>query len=119
MNDLPRMIYKISDRVSWDIALANGIFDGAPIDLQDGYIHFSTASQAKETARLHFAGASDLILGEVDTQALGDKLKWEASRGGELFPHLYGKLEMAAVIATYSLPLGNDGVHIFPEHLDR
>lgn len=118
MNDTPQLIYKISDQPSWDAALASGTFEGAPIDLQDGYIHFSTASQAKETARLHFAGMENLVLGEVTVSDLGDDLKWEASRGGELFPHLYAKLSMSSVVETYPLELDENGAHIFPDHLD-
>lgn len=90
------------------------MFRGAPVDLSDGFIHFSTATQAAETAAKHFAGQSDLLLLHIDSAKLGDKLKWEPSRGGALFPHLYGELALAAVTKVDSLPLGSDGSHQFP-----
>jgi uncharacterized protein (DUF952 family) len=85
-----------------------------PVDLADGYIHFSTAAQARETAAKHFAGQADLVLVAVDAGALGTALRWEPSRGGQLFPHLYAELPMAAVRWVKPLPLGPDGVHVFP-----
>ncbi len=90
------------------------MFRGSPVDLSDGFIHFSTAAQAVETAAKHFAGQRDLILASVDAATLGDRLKWEPSRGGALFPHLYGELELAAVTRIDPLPLGADGRHEFP-----
>ena len=93
---------------------AEGVFHGAPIDLQDGFIHFSDAKQVAETAAKHFAGQADLLLLHVDTASLGDKLKWEPSRGGALFPHLYGPLALDAVRKVEPLPLGPDGAHVFP-----
>jgi uncharacterized protein (DUF952 family) len=90
------------------------VFAGAPVDLADGFIHFSTAAQIAETAARHFAGARDLVLVSVDGDRLGPALKWEKSRGGAMFPHLYAPLALSAVIAVEPLPLGGDGLHIFP-----
>lgn len=108
-------IYKICDAALWREAERSGIFRGAAIDLSDGYIHFSTAEQAVETAARHFAGQNDLVLAAIDAGALGESLKWEPSRGGALFPHLYGTLPMSAVRHVAPLPLGADGRHVFPE----
>jgi uncharacterized protein (DUF952 family) len=111
------LIYKISPRAAWRQAEAAGVFTGAPVDVADGYIHFSTAAQARETAAKHFAGQADLILAAVDAAALGEALKWEPSRGGDLFPHLYAPLAMSAVSWAKDLPLGADGRHVFPEEM--
>jgi len=108
-------IYKICDRVRWRKAERDGLFDGAPGDLRDGFIHFSTAVQVRETAEKHFAGADDLMLIAVDADSLADALKWEVSRGGALFPHLYGILPLTAVLWARPLPLGPDRRHVFPE----
>ena len=89
-------IYKILPASLWTEAQRAGVFRGAAIDLTDGYIHFSTAEQAAETAAKHFAGQTDLMLLHVDADALGDALKWEPSRGGALFPHLYAELDVEA-----------------------
>lgn len=112
---MPKTIYKIADETLWRAAEKAGRFDGAPIDLADGYIHFSTADQARETAAKHFAGRDDLLLVAVDADRLGHRLKYEASRGGALFPHLYAPLELSAVLWVKELPLGADGAHVFPE----
>jgi len=109
------LIYKIEDKKIWNEALKSGRYDGAPIDLSDGYIHFSTAGQARETADKHFAGRENLIIAAFDTAALEPFLKWEISRGDALFPHYYGKLDMKAVVQTFDLPVGADGKHIFDE----
>jgi uncharacterized protein (DUF952 family) len=111
-------IYKICPAALWREAEGCGRFEGAAVDLADGFIHFSTAAQVKETAARHFAGARDLMLVAVNAAALGDVLRWEPSRGGDLFPHLYGALPVAAVRWARPLPLGVDGRHLFPE-LDR
>jgi uncharacterized protein (DUF952 family) len=111
-------IYKISPLTAWQQAESAGRFTGAPVDLADGYIHFSTAAQVQETAAKHFAGASDLVLVAVDAAALGADLVWESSRGGALFPHLYADLPMSAVLWAKPLPLGPDGVHLFPPLAD-
>lgn len=107
-------VYKIAPAALWREAEAAGAFRGAPVDLADGFIHFSTAEQARETAARHFSGQADLVLVAVDAAALGDALRWEPSRGGALFPHLYGPLPMGAVRSVAALPLGADGAHAFP-----
>jgi len=103
-------IYKLLDAAAWRAAQAAGAFSGSAVDARDGFIHFSDAAQAQETARLHFQGAADLVLLTVDADALGPGLQWEASRGGALFPHLYGALPVAAVIAWRAVELDADGV---------
>ena len=108
----PDLIYKVADRGLVESATASGTFHGAPIDLADGFIHFSTASQLRDTLRLHFAGQGDLMLLAIRVSALDD-LRWEPSRGGQLFPHLYGSLPVEAVIRVDDLPLGPDGRHVF------
>ncbi|MEW9616772.1 DUF952 domain-containing protein [Shinella sp. S4-D37] len=112
---MAKTIYKIVPASLWQAAKAAGIFAGAAIDLSDGFIHFSTATQAKETAARHFAGQDDLLLVAVDGEALGDKLVYEPSRGGDLFPHLYAALPLSAVLWEKPLPLGPEGAHQFPE----
>lgn len=112
---MSKLIYKIAPKTLWQEAEAKGVFTGAPVDIADGYIHFSTASQARETAAKHFVGQSDLLLVAIDGDALGDALKWEVSRGGALFPHLYAPLDLSAVVWVKPLPLGDDGQHQFPE----
>ena len=107
-------IYKIVPADLWTKAQDDGRFLGSAVDLHDGFIHFSTAAQAAETTARHFAGQNGLLLVSVDAARLGDKLKWEPSRGGALFPHLYGDLELAAVTDVAPLPLGPDGRHKFP-----
>lgn len=109
------LIYKICPESLWREAEDAGEFRGAPVDLQDGYIHFSTAPQARETAARHFAGRDDLLLVAVEGEALGDALRYEPSRGGDLFPHLYAPLALAAVRWVRPLPLGTDGRHVFPD----
>ena len=109
------MIYKIAPRALWEEAEKAGVFAGAPVDHADGFIHFSTAGQARETAARHFAGKDDLLLVAVRPDALGDALRYEVSRGGDLFPHLYAPLPLDAVAWAKPLPLGPDGRHLFPE----
>jgi uncharacterized protein (DUF952 family) len=108
-------IYKICPESLWHDAGRAGAFDGAPIDLADGFIHFSTAEQVAETAARHFAGQDDLVLVAVDPGLLGDALRYEVSRGSALFPHLYGPLSLSAVCWVKPLPLGSDGRHVFPD----
>ncbi|MGL4311496.1 MAG: DUF952 domain-containing protein [Paracoccaceae bacterium] len=110
------LIYKILRRPEWDAFRAAGETAGAPVDLADGYIHFSTAEQIAETAARHFTHESNLVLLAVQADALGPSLRWEPSRGGALFPHLYRNLTLADVLWDKSLPLGASG-HIFPEGL--
>lgn len=108
------LIYKIFLRSEWDAFRNAGDTAGAPIDLADGYIHFSASPQLAETAAKYFAAISDLVLVACDADLLGGQLKWEPSRGGVLFPHLYRRLCLADVVWDKSLPLGVTG-HIFPE----
>ena len=97
------LIYKIVAAEAWEAAVARGVFDGASIDLSDGYIHFSTAAQVEETAAKHFAGQDNLLLVAVEEAALRGKLVYEASRGGALFPHLYAPLPTA--LTKFAVPL--------------
>lgn len=110
------LIFKIFRRPEWDAFCAAGETAGAPIDLADGYIHFSTAATVAETASKYFATESDLVLVAFSADTLGPALKWETARGGVLFPHLYRTLALAEVVWDKSLPLGATG-HIFPEGL--
>jgi len=107
-------IYKICPASLWREAERAGKFRGSEHDRRDGFIHFSTPEQAAETAAKHFASQRDLVLLQVDAARLGAHLKWEPSRGGALFPHLYGDLDLAAVTKIHPLPLGPDGKHTFP-----
>ena len=104
------LIYKILPQTEWKAAQALGEFPGSGIDLADGYIHFSTAGQAGETARKYFAGQAGLLVLHVGTQGLGPSLKWEPSRGGDLFPHLYRSLKLDEVRAVSEAPLDPDGL---------
>ncbi|MBB3944732.1 uncharacterized protein (DUF952 family) [Rhizobium skierniewicense] len=115
MSETPPVLYKIVPSALWREAQEKGVFEGAEIDLQDGYIHFSTAAQVKETALKHFTGQNDLLLVAVDGTALGEKLVFETSRGGDLFPHLYASLPLSAVLWETPLTLDDDGAHQFPE----
>ena len=101
-------IYKILARTDWAAAQAAGRYDGSSVDLADGFIHFSTLAQAPETARRHFAGQADLVVLEIEGDDLGSGLKWEPSRGGDLFPHLYGALDVGLVRGVTEAPLGAD-----------
>lgn len=107
------LVYKILSKDEWQAARTLGLFEGSAVDRQDGYIHFSTAEQVEETAAKHFAGRRDLVLLAVAADALTD-LRWEPSRGGALFPHLYAPLDVAAVASANDLPLAPDGRHLFP-----
>lgn len=108
------LVYKICPQEMWRKAESEGSFAGAPVDRRDGFIHFSTAGQVAETAAKHFAGQPGLVLVAVAAAALGDALKYEASRGGALFPHLYGVLPMSAVRWVKPLPLDGAGRRVFP-----
>ncbi|MFC6687186.1 DUF952 domain-containing protein [Jhaorihella thermophila] len=110
------LIYKIFRAPEWAALQEAGETAGAPVDLADGFIHFSTAEQVAETAAKHFAGEDGLVLLAVDAETLGEALRWEPSRGGALFPHLYRRLRLAEVLWAKPLPLV-DGIHRFPEDL--
>ena len=112
----PMLIFKILRAPEWAELQAKGESAGAPVDIADGFVHFSTAEQAAETAAKHFAGADGLVLLALEADALGDALKWEVSRGGALFPHLYAPLRLADVHWVKPLPL-LDGTHQFPEEV--
>jgi uncharacterized protein (DUF952 family) len=103
-------VYKILSARAWAQAKAVGRFEGAAIDLKDGFIHLSSADQVRETARLHFAGQEGLIVVAFEAESLGAALKWEPSRGGALFPHLYGPLDVGLAVDVQPLPLNADGV---------
>lgn len=111
---MSQIIYKIAPEALWREAERIGHFTGAPVDVADGFIHFSTASQVRETAARHFAGQADLLLIAIDGARLGDALKYDVSRGGALFPHLYAPLDLDAVVWVKPMPLGEDGAHRFP-----
>ena len=102
------LVYKIMTAEEWRSALGKGRFEGSAVDLADGYIHLSTAEQAQETAAKHFHSRADLVLVALDVDALSP-IKWEPSRGGALFPHLYGPLDTALALTVKTLPLGPDG----------
>ena len=108
-------IYKICTAPEWHEAEHAGVYRGSAVDQRDGFIHFSTAETSAETASKWFAGQRDLVLVAVDAGALGTRLKWEPSRGGALFPHLYGELELKAVLRVDPLPLDASGRHVFPK----
>ena len=108
-------IYKLCSASLWREAERAGVFAGSAIDHADGYIHFSTAAQVAETASRYFRGEDDLMLVAVDGGRLGPALRYEASRGGALFPHLYASLTLSAVIWARPLPIGADGLHRFPD----
>lgn len=112
MSDL--FAYKILTRDQWDAFRTDGVFTGAPVDRADGFIHLSARDQVAETVAKHFAGQDDLVLAMIDLAALGDTVRWEVSRGGALFPHVYGPLPLAAVTTKARLRLGPDGRHAFP-----
>jgi|SRR5271167_1210483 len=111
-------IYHICKWADWEAALAEGEYRGSADDLRNGFIHFSTAAEVEASAARHRAGEAGLVLLAVDPAALGQALRWEPSRGGILFPHLYSTLPVGAVRAAQALPLGPDGRHLFPP-LDR
>lgn len=110
-----RIIYKICSAPAWREAERQGVYRGSADDVRDGFIHFSTAPQLTETARKYFFGQTALFVVAVDADALGDDLRWETSRGGDLFPHLYGELDLGAVTDVMDLHARGDGGHDMPE----
>jgi uncharacterized protein (DUF952 family) len=109
-------LYKIMSKQEWKTAQAQGIYEGSEVDQRDGFIHLSAAHQVRATAQKHFSGKADLVLISVAQEILGPSLKWEASRGGDLFPHIYGPLQLDAIDEAVPLPLVN-GIHQFPSGL--
>ncbi len=112
---MSQLVYKIVDADLWESARQSGSFRGAGIDAEDGFIHLSAANQVQETARLHFAGQANLVLVEFDANQLGNDLRWEASRGGQLFPHFYGEIPVQMAGHIWPLPLNEDGIPVLPE----
>ncbi|WP_342656960.1 DUF952 domain-containing protein [Sphingomonas sp. NY01] len=110
----PTTAYKVLTAEQMAALETDGVFTGAPVDRQDGYIHLSTAAQLTETVDKHFAGQSDLHVAAVDLEAMGDAVRWEESRGGQLFPHLYADLPLNAVVAYSPLKRDDDGTARLP-----
>ena len=110
-----QLIYYVCDGETWRTASTTDDYVGSSDDLRDGFMHFSTKAQVRTSVALHRAGQVGLVLLIVATEALGPDLKWESSRGGQLFPHFYGKLPRNAVLEIIELPLGPDGTHEFPD----
>ncbi len=112
---MAQIILKIVPKSLWAEAEQSGTFIGAPVDQSDGFIHFSTPEQAIETAAKHFVSQDDLLIISFDAETMGDAMKWEVSRGGALFPHLYRSLDVSEALLVQALPLSSEGNHIFPE----
>ena len=110
------VLYKIMSRQDWETVQANGLYEGSEVDRRDGFIHLSAAHQVRATAQKHFSGRAGLLLVSVAEEALSPNLKWEVSRGGDLFPHIYGAVPLSAVSEVIPLPVVN-GAHLFPEGL--
>ena len=110
---MSQFLYHMARRSEWEQAEADGLYRGSPDDRRDGFMHFSTAAQVAESARLHRAGQADLLLIVVAEDGIGP-WKWEAARSGALFPHLYGDLPVKTAVGVHELPLGDDGLHVFP-----
>ena len=108
------IIYKVCSATAWQDAESSGLFAGSPDDVRDGFIHFSTAEQLPDTLAKHFAGRGDLLLIAVDADRLGPALKWEPSRGGALFPHLYAGLPVSAAAWLKPLEVDRAGRHVIP-----
>ena len=117
MTSHPQFIYKIITAPLWEEAQETGVVPGMPIDIADGYMHFSTAEQLRETLSLHFRGQGDLTILRVETAPLGEVLKWEPSRGGALFPHLYAQLTTAQIDRSFSAAVDAEGVPDLPDGL--
>lgn len=116
-SELVYIVYKVCDMEDWARARAEGVYKGAPVDLEDGFMHFSTADQLAETLSRHFAGREGLVLLGVPVARVGAALQWEVSRGGDLFPHLYADLPVSAVVSEQLLELDEAGRHILPDDL--
>ena len=112
---MPEPIYKILSEAAYEAAKREGRYSGSADDARDGFIHLSAVNQLAGTLAGHFAGQADLLLVALDPDLLGPELKWEPSRGGALFPHLYGPLDFATVVGVEKLELGDDGRHVLPE----
>ncbi len=112
-----KIIFHICRTNEWQAAIVAGSYEGSSQDVADGFIHFSTADQLSKSASIHRRGQQGLVLLSVDSGLLGESLKWEKSRGGNLFPHLYGQLPLTAVIRVDELAIGSEGLHVFPEEL--
>jgi len=110
-----RLIYHMCKARDWEAARAGGRYPGSGDDVADGFMHFSTAGQIAQSAALHRAGVHDLLLISLNADDLGAALKWEPSRGGQLFPHLYGELDITLALGARPLPVGEDGYHVFPD----
>ena len=111
------LIYHICRKVEWLKAKKIGVYSGSADDERDGFIHFSTADQVVASAKKHWANVEDLVLLSVDSVVLGERLKWEPSRNNEMFPHLYGELDVEVVSDAFELIIGCNGIHEFPDHL--
>lgn len=113
------LIYKICGKAEWAMAEASGSYAGSEHDRRDGFIHFSTSAQLAGTLAKYFAGSADLLLIAIDANPLGDALRWEPARDGDLFPHLYAELPVTAVLWTQALEIGSAGHHILPAEAMR
>ena len=109
------LIYHMCLRQEWELAVRSGAYTGSSQDRADGFIHFSTAAQLPESARRHRTGQAGLVLLAVDPRIPGEALRWEPSRHGALFPHLYGTLPLSAVVSVCDIPLDADGVPLLPQ----
>jgi uncharacterized protein (DUF952 family) len=112
-----QFVYKVAPRGAWNAACRAGIYEGSPDDRRDGHIHLSTREQLASTLAKHFRGQDDLVLIQFETRALGEALRWEISRGGQLFPHLYDGLPTRHAMAVHALHPGKDGIPMPPEDL--
>ena len=108
-------IYHVCPKSAWKTAERRGVYEGSDDDIRDGFIHFSTGDQVRESVEKHRKGQTGLVIVAVDPDALYPQLRWEASRGGKLFPHFYGELKVERALFVKDLPLGEDGRHVFPE----